>query len=41
MRLFVLLGEFYDLGLADDRHLVTRVLPLVCGRIVKILVNCL
>ena len=39
--LFVRLGEVYDLGLADDRQFVTRVLPLVSGSLLKFLGDCL
>ena len=31
LRLFVLVGEIYDLGITDDREFITRVLPLVSG----------
>ena len=41
LRLFVRLGEVYDLGLADDIQFVTRVLTLVSGSVLKFLGNCL
>jgi len=41
LRLFVRVGEIYDLGLTDDRQFVTRVLPLVSGSPLKLLGSCL
>jgi hypothetical protein len=35
MRLFVRLGEIYNLGLVEDRVLLTRILPLVCGSLMR------
>lgn len=41
LRLFVRVGEIYDLGLTDDRQFITRMLPLVSGSILKLLGSCL
>ena len=41
LRLFVRLGEVYELGLVDDRQFVTRILPLVSGSVMKFLGSCL
>jgi len=35
LRLFVRLGEVYDLGHADERQLITRFLPLVSGSLLN------
>jgi hypothetical protein len=41
LRLFVRLGEVYDLGLADDRAFIIRIMPLVFGSLLKRLSDCL
>jgi len=41
LRLFVRLGEVYELGLVDDRQFVTRNLPLISGSVMKFLGSCL
>jgi hypothetical protein len=41
LRLFVRLGEVYDLGLVDDRAFIIRIMPLVFGSLLKFLGECL
>jgi hypothetical protein len=41
LRLFVRVGEIYELGLVDDRQFITRILPLVSGSLLKLLGGCL
>jgi len=41
LRLFVWLGDVYDLGIVGDRQFVTRNLPLVSGSLIKFLGSCL
>jgi hypothetical protein len=40
LRLFVRLGEFYDLGLVEDRTFI-RIMPLVFRILLKCLGDCL
>ena len=41
LRLFVRVGEIYDLGLTDDRQFVTRVFSFFSGSPFKLLGSCL
>jgi hypothetical protein len=41
LRLFVRLGEVYDLGLVDDSTFIIRIMPLVFGSLLKFLGDCL
>jgi hypothetical protein len=41
LRLFVMLGEFYNLGLVEVRVFITRIMPLVFGSWLRFLSDCL
>jgi hypothetical protein len=41
MQLFIRLEEIHELGLADDRVFITRILPLVSGSLLGFVGDCL